>query len=188
MDLRHDRRGDQLAFSREGASVFEALKPVPELKRLRCALAHGPHAADPGGLARHEAEMTDDWDLLVCESPHRFGTPAGQHRVGAPRDRPEGGAQNFVGGHGFGEAERSGDENALRALAHARHIGGAADDHFNAGGFGGGGLVRRLGRHLSRLLAQAFERAKTGDGLGALDVATAEVEDARHQPFLSFLA
>src|ERR1700722_13755472 len=57
MDLRHDRRGDQLAFSREGASVFEALKPVPELKRLRCALAHGPHAADPGGLARHEAEM-----------------------------------------------------------------------------------------------------------------------------------
>ena len=91
-------------------------------------------------------------------------------------------------GHGLGEAERSGDENALRALAHARDIGGAADDHFNAGRFSGRRLVRRLGRHLSRLPARAFQRAKTRDGLGALDVATAEIEDARHQPFLSFLA
>jgi hypothetical protein len=41
---------------------------------------------------------------------------------------------------------------------------------------------------LSRLPARAFQYAKTGDGLGALDVATAKIEDARHQPFLSFLA
>jgi hypothetical protein len=69
MDLRHDGRGDQFAFSREGASVFEALEPVPELKRLRRALAHCPHAADPGRLARHEAEMTDDRNLLIRERP-----------------------------------------------------------------------------------------------------------------------
>ena len=69
-----------------------------------------------------------------------------------------------------------------------RDISGAADDHFNTGGFGGGRLVRRLGRYLSRLPARAFQYAKTGDGLGALDVATAKIEDARHQPFLSFLA
>ena len=31
MDLRHDRRGDQLAFSREGAGVFEAPEAIPEL-------------------------------------------------------------------------------------------------------------------------------------------------------------
>jgi hypothetical protein len=188
MDLRHDGRGDQLAFSREGASVLEALKPIPELKRLRRALAHSAHAADPGGLARHEAEMADDRDLLVRESPHRFAAAARQHRIGAPGDRRERRAQNLVGGYGFGEAERSGDENTLRAFAHARDIGSAADDHFNTGRFRARRLVRRLGRHLSRLLAQAFQRAKTGDGLGALDVATAEVEDARHQPFLSFLA
>jgi hypothetical protein len=73
-------------------------------------------------------------------------------------------------------------------LAHARDVGGAADDHFDASRFGGGRLVRRLGCHLSRLPARAFQRAKTGDGLGALDVATAKIEDARHQAFLSFLA
>jgi hypothetical protein len=188
MDLRHDGRGDQFAFSREGASVFEALEPVPGLKRLRRALAHCAHAADPGRLARHEAEMTDDRNLLMRKRPHRFGAAAGQHRIGASGDRREGGAQNLVGGHGLGEAKRRGDEDALRALAHARDISGAADDHFNTGGFGGGRLVRRLGRYLSRLPTRAFQHAKTGDGLGALDVATAEVEDARHQPFLSFLA
>ena len=188
MDLRHDGRGDQFAFSREGARIFEATEAIPELKRLRRALAHSAHAADPSGLARHEAEMADDRDLLVRESPHGFAATACQHRVGASGDRREGGAQNFVGGHGLGKAERSGDENKLRALAHAPDIGGATDDHFNAGRFRGGGLVRRLGRHLRRLVANAFQRAKTRGGLGALDVATAEIEDARHQSFLSFLA
>ena len=132
--------------------------------------------------------MTDDRDLFVCESPHRFAAPARQHRVGAPGDRRERGAQNLVGGHGFGEAERSGDKNALRAFAHPRDIGGAADDHFNARRFSGRPLVRSLGRNLSRLPARAFQRAKTCNGLNAFDVATAEIEDARHQLFLSFLA
>jgi hypothetical protein len=188
MDLRHHGRGDELAFGREGAGVFETLEPIPELKRLRRALANGAHAADPSGFAWHEAEMADDRDLLVRESPHCFAAPAGQHSVGAAGDRPEGGAHNLVGGHGFGEAERSGDKNALGAFAHARDISGAADHHFNTGRFSGRRLVRRLGRHLSRLPARAFQRAKTRDGLDALDVATAEIEDARHQPFLSFLA
>src|SRR3984957_20718275 len=114
MDLRHDGRGDQLAFSREGARIFEAPEAIPELERLRRALTNSAHAADPCGLAWHETEMTDDRDLLVGESPHRFGAAAGQHRVGAPSDCGEGGAQNLVGGHGFGETERSGNENALR--------------------------------------------------------------------------
>jgi hypothetical protein len=96
--------------------------------------------------------------------------------------------RNLVGGHGFGEAERSGDENALRAFAHTRDIGGAAGDHFNARHFGCRRLVRRFGCHLGRLPARTFQRAKARDGLGAFDVATAEIEDARHQSFLSFLA
>ena len=84
MDLRHDGRGDQLAFGREGASIFEAPEPIPELKRLRRALAHGAHAADPGGLARHEAEMTDDRDLLVREQP----APFRRRGWSAPHRRP----------------------------------------------------------------------------------------------------
>jgi hypothetical protein len=39
MDLRHDGRGDELTLGREGADVFETLEPIPELKRLRRALA-----------------------------------------------------------------------------------------------------------------------------------------------------
>jgi hypothetical protein len=77
---------------------------------------------------------------------------------------------------------------ASRALAHSTEIGRPANDHFYPGCLGGGRLVRRFGCHLSRRPARALQRAKTCDGLGALDVAPAEIEDARHQPFLSFLA
>ena len=87
----------------------------------------------------------------------------------------------------LGEAERGGHEDAPRSLAHARDIGGAADDHLDAGCFGRGRLVRRLGRDLRARAPAALQRAQSGDRLAALDVAAAEIEDARHQPFI-FLA
>jgi hypothetical protein len=122
------------------------------------------------------------------ESSHRSTAAAGQHCVGAAGDRRERGAQNLIGGHGFRKAKRSRDNNALRARAHAPDVGSAADDHFNPGRLRGSGLFGRLSRDLRSLLARVLQGAKTCDGLGALDLAPAEIEDARHQPFLSFLA
>jgi hypothetical protein len=46
---------------------------------------------------------------------------------------------------GLVEAERGGDENASRSSAHARDIGGAADDHLNVRCFSGGRFFRRFG-------------------------------------------
>ena len=132
--------------------------------------------------------MAHDGDLLPGERPHRLVAAACQHGVGAPGHRRDRSAQNLVGGHGLGEAERGGDEDALRALAHGCDMGGAADDHLDARRFGRGRLLRRLGRHLRGLPARASQRAQTRDRLAALDVAAAEIEDARHQAFLSFLA
>jgi hypothetical protein len=74
-----------------------------------------------------------------------------------------------------------------RALAHASDVAGPADDHLNARRFGGGRLVRRLGRHLGCLPAGAFQRAQTRDRQAALDLPAAEIEDAGHQPFFSLL-
>ena len=84
MDLRHNGRGDQLAFGCEGAGVFEAPEPIPELKRLGRALAHCAHAADPGRFARHKAEMTDDRNLLVGENFPPFRCRGSS----APHQRP----------------------------------------------------------------------------------------------------
>ena len=83
----------------ERREIFEALEAIPQLKRLGRALTHSTHSADPGGLARHEAEMPDDLDLLMRESAHRVAAAACQDRVGAPGDRREGGAQNLVRAH-----------------------------------------------------------------------------------------
>jgi hypothetical protein len=108
------------------------------------------------------------------------------HGVGAGGDRAEGGAQDLVAGNRIGEPERRGDENAARAFAHARHVDGATDDHLDAGGFDGGRFVGSLGRYLRGAPPASLERPKTGDRLAALDLASAEVEDARHQRFNFF--
>ena len=60
VDLGEHRGGDHLAFDGEGAGVFEAAKPVPQLYRFSSRLSHRSHRAEPGRFARHKAKVTDD--------------------------------------------------------------------------------------------------------------------------------
>ncbi len=131
--------------------------------------------------------MADHRDRFIGEHAHRVIAAAGDHRVRAGGDGSEGGAQDLVGRDGVGKPKRGGDEDAARALAHTRHIRGAADHHLDARRLGRRRLLGGLRGHLRGGPPGPFEGAQARDGLTAFNIATAEIEDARHQRF-SFLA
>jgi hypothetical protein len=131
--------------------------------------------------------MAHHRNLFVGELADDVLAPSGNHCVRTCRDGAQGGAQELIAGDRVRKAEGGGDENSTRSLAHARHVRGAADDHLDASGFGGGGLVRGIRRNLRGPPAATFQGAEAGDCLAALDIAAAEIENARHQPFI-FLA
>ena len=118
---------------------------------------------------------------------HRVVAAPGDDRIGPGRDRAERRPQDLVCGDRIGKAEGGRHEHLLRSLADARDVGRAADRHLDAGRLGRRCFIGGFGGHLRGMIAAALEGAQPGDGLAALDVAAAEVEDARHQPFI-FLA
>ena len=189
MDLRHHGRGDQLAFRREGARIFEAPEAIPELERLRRALTNSAHAADPCGLAW--ARNRDD--RRPGSARGREPGPYGARLVSTASAYP---SELRRSKHAESRSAVTASAKPSAAVTKTRcepsrtraTLAARAATISHAGRFGCRRLVRRFSRHLGRLPAQDFQRAKTCDGLDALDVSTAEVEDARHQPFLSFLA